>query len=250
MHKPRLDGLFASAAFGLLLATTAVAQDEGSAHWSITPYVWAPTTSVDLTFRDSDLGGGEISFGDLLDTLDSAFMVQFEGGKGNWSAFGDLTYLDTSDSRERSVFTIDVDSKQVFLDAAVAYWPSGVGSAFNLFGGLRYSGFDDRYDFSLTTNGNPVSSRRSKNDYYDLLLGLRYRIDLSENWGLLTHGDVSFGDSEGTFLLRGVFAYSVGSRRMNRLMFGYQYKQAKFKDGDLVTDFGYHGPLVGFDFRF
>jgi hypothetical protein len=42
---------------------------------------------------------GEISFSDLLDVLDAAFMVQIEGGKGNWSAFGDLTYLKTSFSQ-------------------------------------------------------------------------------------------------------------------------------------------------------
>ncbi len=83
-----------------------------------------------------------------------------------------------------------------------------------------------------------------------MLLGLRYRFDLSQRWSLLTHGDGSFGDSEGTFLVRGNFAYTVGKREMNRILFGYQYKQAKYKDGDLVTDFTFYGPMAGFDFRF
>ncbi len=230
--------------------STAAGQEGNASGWSITPYIWASDTTVDLTFRDTNIGAGDISFSDLLDVLDAAFMVQIEGGKGNWSAFADLTYLSTSDVTERTVFTIDVDSKQTFLDAAVAYWPAGVGSQFSVFGGLRYSGFDDRFAFSLTANGMPVSEQRSTKDYYDVLVGLRYRFDLSERWALLTHGDLSGGDSEGSFLVRGNFAYTVGKRQQNRILFGYQYKEAEFKDGDLTTDYSYHGPMAGFDFRF
>ncbi len=63
-------------------------------------------------------------------------------------------------------------------------------------------------------------------------------------------GDISFGDSEGTFLLRANFGYIVGKRRQNRILFGFQYKEAEFRDGDLVTDYSYKGPMAGFNFRF
>lgn len=226
------------------------AQQSSEMRWSITPYIWAPTTEVDLKFRDANIGSGEISFNDLLDVLDAAFMVQVEGGKGNWSAFGDLSYLKTSDSITRTVFKIDTRSKQTFFDAALAYWPAGVGSQFNIFGGVRYSGLDDRYAFTTTAGGTPVSEKRAKKDYYDALLGLRYRFDFSDRWQLLTHGDYSFGDSEGIFILRANVAYAVGTRLQNRILFGYQYKEAEFQDGDLTTSFTYHGPMAGFDFRF
>jgi hypothetical protein len=36
----------------------------------------------------------------------------------------------------------------------------------------------------------------------------------------------------------------------NRIMFGYQDKQAEFKDGDLTTNFSYTGPMAAFNFRF
>jgi len=230
--------------------STAAAQEGDSFSWSITPYVWAPTTNIDLTIRDNNIPELEVPFPDLLDTLDAAFMVQVEGGKGNWSAFGDLTYLKTSDTSERTVFTIDVDSKQVYLDAAMAYWPGGVGSPLSIFGGLRYSGFDETYGFSLTNSGDPVGVVPSGDDYYDALLGVRYRFDFSDRWQLLTHGDVSFGDSEGTYLVRANLGYVVGKRQQNRILFGYQYKSAEYSEGDLIKDFTMHGPMVGFDFRF
>jgi len=67
--------------------------------------------------------------------------------------------------------------------------------------------------------------RCSTKDYYDALLGIRYRFDLSGRWALLTRGDFSFGDSKGTWLVQGLFAYTVGKRQRNRIMFGYQYKE-------------------------
>ena len=218
--------------------------------WSITPYLWAPTTKVDLKFRDTDIGEGEISFNDLLDVLDAAFMIQVEGGKGKWSAFGDLTYLKTTDTTERSILEVETRSKQTFLDAAVAFWPGGVGSPFNLFGGLRYTGFDDRYRFNRIATGDRLGEEQTSKNYYDALVGLRYRFDLSDRWSILTHGDYSFGDSKGTFLLRANLAFTVGKRQLNRIMLGYQYKQAEYKDGDLTTDYSYSGVLAGFNFRF
>ena len=230
--------------------TNAAAQQNSGPTWSVTPYLWGSQTKVDLTFRDTDIVAGEISFNDLLDVLDAAFMVQIEGGKGNWSAFGDLTYLKTSDTNERDVFTIDSKSEQTFLDAAIAYWPAGFGSQFNVFGGVRYSKLDDRFSYTGNIGGIVEGQLKSSNGYYDALVGLRYRFDFSDRWQLLTHGDYGFGDSEGVFLLRANFAYTVGKRQQNRVMFGYQYKDAEFKDNDLTTAFTNYGPMVGFDFRF
>jgi hypothetical protein len=223
------------------------AESQEAIQWSVTPYIWASDTSVDLTFRDTDLGNDRVSFNDLMDVLDSAFMINVEGGKGPWSVFGDLTYLETSDTNERVLITVDTNSRQTVFDTGVAYWPGGAGSALSVIGGLRYTGFDDRYTFRV--DDALISERRNSNDYYDVLLGVRYRFDLSERWSLLTHADFSFGDSRGTFMLRANFAYTVGKRQMNRIVFGYQYKQADFEDGDLTTDFSYQGPMAGFNFR-
>jgi hypothetical protein len=79
------------------------------------------------------------------------------------------------------------------------------------------------------------------------LLGLRYRFDLSDRWALLTRGDVSFGDSDGTFMLRANLAYTVGERRQNKILFGYQHKEADFEDSGLETAFEFSGFVAGFN---
>jgi len=245
--RPTLSLLVKLAAL-VALSTASVGQAQEDIQWSITPYLWATTTRVDLTFRDNALGGGTIGFDDLLDVLDSAFMVNVEAGRGSWSLFADLTYLETSDSEQRPLLKVDTDSQQTVLDTGVAYWPGGVGSNLSLIGGLRYTDFDDRYRFSA--GGTPLTERRNARDYFDALLGVRYRFDLGARWALLTHADFSFGDSEGSYLLRATLAWTVGRREMNRILLGYQYKRAEFKDGDLRSDYVYYGPTAGFNFRF
>ncbi|TFH50527.1 MAG: hypothetical protein E4H01_02145 [Lysobacterales bacterium] len=113
---------------------------------------------------------------------------------------------------------------------------------------MRYTSLDDRYDFLL--GEDPVVTRRSSVDYYDALVGIRYRFDFSDRWGLLTRADASFGDSEGTWLVQGLLAYTVGKREQNRILFGYQFKKAEFKDGGLSKEFTNAGPMAGFNFRF
>jgi hypothetical protein len=67
---------------------TSVCEGSESVQWSATPYLWASDTTVDLSFRNDPVGGDQLSFNDLLDVLDSAFMINVEAGRGNWSLFG------------------------------------------------------------------------------------------------------------------------------------------------------------------
>ncbi|WP_414981665.1 hypothetical protein [Congregibacter sp.] len=252
MQKPsnrrRRGCTFLSLTF--LVAAGASAQDSDALQWSVTPYLWGSTTELDLNFRDATISPSEISFKDLLGTLDAAFMVQGEVGSGHWSAFSDLTYLKTSDSGVRDQLNTDIDSTQVFLDAAVAYWPQGFGSSLNVFGGLRHSDFDNEFGFTDINTDQPKRVRSTDKAYYDVLLGLRYQTPVSERWQLRTYADYAFGDSEGIFVLHGSFAYAFGKSRQNHALIGYQYKEAEFSDGDLTNAFRYYGPVAGVEFSF
>ncbi|MDO3722664.1 hypothetical protein QVZ43_13135 [Marinobacter sp. chi1] len=230
------------------LGTPVAAQGNPDFNWSVTPYLWATDTTVDLSFRDTNIGSGNVSFGDLVDALDAAFMIHAEGGDGHWSGFVDLTYLDTSKTNTRQALTIDSESEQIFLDVAAAWWPWGFGDNLNLYGGARYTSFSDSFRFRAAEQ--VLGEQNQDSDYADFLVGVRYRFDLSQRWTLLTQADTSFGESEGTWLARANIGYSVGKRRQNRILFGYQFKQAEFEDDDLTTDFTYKGAMTGFNFRF
>ena len=243
----RLAGLaFCLSILGMAWVSGAEAQER--LQWSITPYLWATDTKVDLRLDGEPIGGDEIAFDDLLDVLDTAFMVHVEAGKGHWSAFGDLTYLETSETNVREVLTIDSDSEQAFFDAAAGWWPQGVGRGLNLYGGIRYARFDDRYRFRL--DEELLAEHRNDVDYTDALIGVRYLFDLSERWSLQTRADTSFGDSEGTWLLRAQLAWTVGKRRQNQFILGYELKEAEYDDNGVRARYRYSGPTAGFNFRF
>jgi len=186
-----------------------------------------------------------------MDTTDSSFQIVTEAGRdgGNWSAFIDLTYLDTSDDYDGTYFRVDTDSEQWLVDAAIAWWPDGESGGLSLFAGGRYTALDDRFDFRIAENMQALGTLENDRDFVDALLGVRKRFTLASRWSLLAHADYSFGDSEGIYQLQAIFRYGMGKRQQYGLMFGYRYKEAEFKHDGLEEKFEYQGPLVGFNFR-
>ncbi len=237
---------------GLAIAAPVAASGDGAIDWSITPYLWATETKVDLTADGTPIGGGKVSFSDLQDTTDASFQIFAEGGRseGKWSAFIDLTYLDTSDSFADPALRIEIDSEQWYIDAAIAYWPQGQAGGLNLFGGIRYTSLDDEFEFIDPGTGVPFGTLKNDRSYTDLLLGGRYRFDLNERWSILTRADYAFGDSDGILQLQALFRYAVGKNKQNGILFGYKYKEAELEDSGITEDYKYKGPLAGFNFRF
>lgn len=230
---------------GLLCLDAAAAEP---LRWSVTPYLWATETQVDLTADGTPLGGARVTFSDLLDVIDESFQIHVETGRGRFSGFADLTYLTTSDDIGIGSLLIETDSEQWNVDLAVAFWPGGEEKGLSFFGGLRYTSLDDTYEFKLM--GTPIGSLRADRDFTDLLLGVRYSYAFSKHWTLASRGDISFGDSEGTFQIETLFRYAVGKKRNHGIMFGYRYKEAEFDEDGLNEDYQYKGLLAGFNFRF
>ena len=223
--------------------------DEQGISWSFTPYIWGANTKLDLKWRDSPVGNGaDISFGDLVDTLESAAMFQLEAGRNNWSSFVDLTYLSTSDSAGQGQLELSADSKQYFVDLAASYWPVSMGFGLNVYGGIRYTRFEN--DYSLAVAGAPLADTGSTQSYADALIGIRYLAQIDEHWGYLLRADTSFGDSEGTWLVRAMGTYDVGKAGGSSVLFGYQFKSAEFREQDFTSKYSYQGFVAGFQFRF
>ena len=216
--------------------------------WSVTPYLWATKTSVDLKADGTPIGAGKISFNDLMDATDASFQVFVEAGRGRWSGFADVTYLDTSDSNTSGGLRIKTDSKSWVVDMAAAFWPAGEEGGLSLFAGMRYTSMDDEYKFVL--DGVSLGTRGNDRSFTDVLLGARYNYPFSERWALATRVDGSFGDSEGTFQLEALLRYAVGKRQQHGLLLGYRYKEADFESGRLEENYEYKGPVAGFNFRF
>ena len=223
--------------------------------WSVTPYIWFADTSFELRARDQDIAAGDIDFGEIADKLDGAFQIMAEVGREHWSGFVDFTYLSISDTRPVNLVGLDLleistESDQLFVDAAVAYWPWPDVSGFNMYLGVRHTDMKGEVAINLADPMTRLGQINTDRSYTDALIGFRDRFKIIENWALIIRMDYGFGDSDGVFLAQGVLRWAVGRERRHGLVIGYRYKDAKFEPANREERYKYKGPVLGFNFRF
>lgn len=230
-----------------LCAAPGHAASSDSLTWVAAPYIWVPT--VDATFNDRsgsgnpDVGEGE---SDIMDKLDGAFLGHLETQGDHWGVFGDMVFLGLGDDYNGSRVSIDSE-----LDAGIyelaAVWSPGDDRyrGFEAFGGIRYMSVELQLDFDPV---NPALSSRSVDfdeDFTDFLIGARYTVALSDKWNFAVRGDTSFGDSEGTWNVSGLFSRDMGP---GALVFGYRYFSAELKPNDNTLELDLYGPEIGYAF--
>jgi hypothetical protein len=247
--------LFAAAAFTEEARAASDATPKTGWEWSITPYIWLADTSYKLRANDQDIAEGTIDFGEIADTLDGAFQVVAEARQERWSGFVDFTYLSTSDSQPLDLsglglLKISTRSDQLFVDAAVAYWPWPDVSGFNMYAGVRYTDLDDRIKVDLVDPEIRLGQISADRSFTDALVGFRDRFKLGANWAMIIRMDYGFGDSDGIFLAQGALRWAVGRERRQGIVLGYRYKDAKLDKNAREERYKYKGPVLGFNFRF
>ncbi len=132
--------------------------------WVLTPYLWGSDTSVDVFVNDEPVIGGDLSFSGLIDKLDFAAQIHFEGRRGKGGFFLDTTYLDTGDSlitEGRPLLPdgteVRTDTKTVMVEAGGTIRPGGETHGFDLLFGVRITDTDMTIDI---TPPSPAPVRR------------------------------------------------------------------------------------------
>ena len=263
LNKNAFTGIGVAA---LLLASgTTEAQSSDEWTWVIAPYLWASDVDLDLEVNDQSLGGSA-SFSDLLDKVDTAFMGHVEARKGNWGMFGDVIYLDLSDSKNISVgpggpilgdLQADASLKMQIYEFGGALDVSGGSdqTRVDLLAGIRYIDADIAADLTLPGPGAQEIDLRTGPSETDLMLGFRVIHGFSERWTLGVRTDVSYGGTEGILNTFGTVGYTFGDTGLFTLTAGYRYMNINM-EGSLpngsptVVDISMSGPVLGGVFRF
>jgi len=228
--------------------------------WSLTPYLWGTETTFGL---EGDSGEGierDLDFPGLVDKLDFALLLHFEGRKGGAGFFADLIYLDTGDK-----LTIDrhptlpggtelrTDVKTTLFEGGGFFRPLGAETPFDLMLGLRTIKLDMEIDIELPNSA--MNTVRADESLADIFLGARYTLSMSEKWNLALRGDVGTGDTRLTWNLSGLIGYQFGKRGQYEVLAGYRHMDIEFKKiGEAASNARANlvmsGPLMGFQFRF
>ena len=228
-------------------AATAPDPDRWSLGGSV--YLWA--AGVEGTSAEGD--DIDISFTELLDSLEGGIMGVVAAQKGKWTVIADLLYLSIHEEDETTAnlvglpIELDVDVKlRGFVSTfGVAYRVIDEDrTSLDLLAGARY--FDLDVDFEAEFAAQRIEYSDSGHAL-DGIIGGQVLKSLTDQWYVSFYGDVGTGDSKLTWQ-----AWPVVGYRLENLdvVAGYRYLKWETDDGDTFDDLSFSGPMLGVKFSF
>jgi hypothetical protein len=247
----------------LLCSFIAVSSPVGATdwEWTLVPYLWGPVISMDVSVRDEPVIGADLPFDELLDKLDFALLMHFEGRRDRAGFFLDLTYLDVGESQSSVArpplpggTRVSTDLSTVLFELGGFYRLSGDTSGLDLLFGARAIDLDMTLDISLPPPLTATTQVSASGTFIDAFAGLRYQAPLGERWSFIVRGDAGAGETDLAWNAQALVGYNVGKERDNVILFGYRHMEVEFKDtgssADLEAYLTMSGPIAGFAFRF
>lgn len=244
------------------LCATPLAAQADSWQYSLSPYLWLPTISVESERLD-DAGSAinrlplEIGPTNYLQALNFGLMLTGDMRKDDWVLLGDLIYLS---------FGINNNEINILGGPATTTAKADLrGSILTLSAGRTFARSDNFYTDALLgwrrfamslelsidlLNNGTVRKLDSQLDYNDAFVGINGRYAFSnDRWSLRYYADIGTGESDVTWqALIGVgYAFGWGELFAN-------YRHLHYAPGDagpledLTNTFS--GPSVGVTFRF
>jgi hypothetical protein len=241
----------------LLCPLAYAAETPGTKNWEfdLAPmYLWAVNMNGEQTVA-GQTQPIKLDFDDIFDTLEAVFTLHFEGlYKKKWGFLFDFSYINISDSITTpgpGAANINVDFENVLVELGGVYRFYEKGPhAFEGLGGVRFTNMDT--EINITGGPPPLPSRvDSKQEWWDPIIGARYKWQISEKWRLSLRGDVGVGfgagdTSDSTWNFVGLINFQpwkhVG------FLGGYRALDVDYETGTGINQFKYdmlmHGPVI------
>jgi hypothetical protein len=229
-------------------------QDDGDG-WSIrlTPYLWMSALEGKLaTLSGVPAAEVDASFGDLLESLDFAFMAFLDARRGKFGVLTEISYMRLSGDADTpgALFDdVDLTSTAAFLTGLGTY-EALAGGAWTLdaMAGGRLWYERTELDFAAGT----LPGRQTDEDevWFDPLIGARLRVDLPTGFLFIGQADIGGFDLGSDFTWE---AIAVAGYRFNErvsVQAGYRHMEVDYDHGDFLYDIELSGPIVGTTFRF
>ncbi len=260
MWRGNFPGAVALAGAVFACVPVAAAADEWA--FEFTPYAWAIGMEGDAGVRGktSDV---DMSFSDVLDNFDGAFLAMFIAEKGPWTVGVDFNFLDleqdgsgviTSPGGDVTVdkaYSVGVES--TIVQFSLGYRILDDTTRVDLIGATRYTKLDLELD--VTAGGIPelgfpggAFSAGEDESWWDAVIGARVVHPLSSQWSLVGYADVGGGESDLTYQASLGAIWSLNERFT--VKGGYRYLSWDYEDGGTVWDMEVRGPYLGLGIAF
>ncbi len=229
---------------GLLLSGAGAHAEGSDMDWLGIVYLYG--SGIDVDAKNASAG---VSFGDLIDNLEMAGMVHVEAQGDTFGGLVDVLFVGVGANETRPNAHLNVDNDTTSMDLALVWSPGAERlTGFELYGGLRYISNDFHLVVDPDPPALPTVTTGSDKSYTDLLVGARYITPLSDKWRLTFQGDLSGGDTEGTFSLGAYAGYVMGQ---HHFIVGYKHFELDLesRQGRSLT-VTMTGPVLGYGYRF
>ena len=186
----------------------------------------------------------DVDVGDILSSVEFAFMGTVGASKGKWSLAADVIYLNAEDSDAIAPgLKADVELTNWVITPVVGYNLVDTGrSRLDILGGARYLYI--KADLSLDALGLRADDSGSN---WDAVIGARGAVDLTEKWYLFGYLDIGTGESDLTWQGLGGVGYRF---KWFDLVGVYRYLRWNFDDNKTLDNLYLHGPAAGVRFAF
>jgi opacity protein-like surface antigen len=226
------------------------ADDDDKWQFQVTPYFWLAGLhgTGGTSNRTADV---DMSFGDIFDALNFAFMATFEARKNKFISLTDVEYVSVSDENATPgplFSTVDAGFKTFIFDQEVGYrlYSADNGGSVDVLGGVRV--WHISTDFEFGAGILPATRIDADRTWVDGVGGLRGRAPLSEKMFVTGKFDLGGGGSKFTYQIFGGAGYALNDNIA--LIFGYRVLDVNYDKDNFVYDMNQRGPIFGVGFKF
>jgi len=246
---------FLSFAFVLLVALVAAKPGWAQApadgwHVTIAPYFMGAAMNGTTAVAGQELEV-DMSFSDILDSLQFGAMGLVVARKGNWGVGGDAIWMALGANGTAPGPLAITGSADMNQGAFAFYGLRRLGPAADVFFGGRVN----TLQANLRFNGPGQRSADGSKTWFDPIVGLQLRTpDTGKRWHAQVYSEIG-GFGVGSDLTWQVFpTIGVNLTKRSSVEFGYRWLDIDYSTGENATLFQYNvltqGPVMGFGFRF
>jgi hypothetical protein len=248
--------IFVSFVVFALLCPLAYAEEGKSAknwEWNLTPlYLWAVNMNGELAVANQSIPV-VLDFDQIFDTLEAFISLHFEGlYKKKWGFLFDIMHTNIAGSTTlpgpfSTTLRLDFEQTLVELGGIYRFYEKGP-HIFEGLGGARFTNMDT--EVTITSPLPILPSRLESNqEWWDPIVGLRYKWQISEKWKLILRGDIGVGfgagdTSDSTWNLVGLIFFQAWKHV--GFLGGYRALDVDYESGSGINQFKYdmlmHGP--------
>jgi len=229
-------------------------------HFDANVYLWGASIGG-KTANGDDLN---VSFTDLLKSLEFGFMGGVGARNGNWSLMTDVMYMKLRHENSNQVTaTVGPMGHEINIstDATlrIQAWVVTPAIGYNIadtnkiridvLAGARYLWLKPELD--LEVNGPLQPRNKTISDskgVWDGIVGIKGNVKLDKKWYVPYYADMGAGDSPFTCQTLVGVGYKV-SKALD-VVAAYRYLYWKFNDNKVIDKLDFSGPLVGVKFQF